>query len=282
MSNRCNGQIHVKKASGEIELFSPEKLKGSLIRSDANEEIVDQILDEICKWVISGTTTRKIYSKAFSLLRKKTISNAARYKLKSAIMELGPTGYPFEYFVGEIYKVLGYDTEVSKVIQGKYITHEVDVIASKEKHQRFIECKYYQSSGKYANVQVSLYIKSRVDDIISYREALPEYKEFTFSGGIVTNTRFTEDAEKFGISSGLNLLSWNFPEGKGIKDIIDKHSLFPITSLSSLSKADKQKLLKKDVVICKQILEDNQKLDLLEINQRKRDKIIKEIRDLCE
>lgn len=297
-------RFYVQKSTGETEIFSQEKLKQSLMRSGAEPGVIERIVSEILEWMevetkrLSETSdsvrwgqagmdsvfaipSKKIYTMAFSLLRKRTTSNAARYKLKSAMMEMGPTGHPFEHFAGEIYKALGYDVEVAKTLDGYCVTHEVDVIATKNGEQRFIECKYYQSTGKNANVQVPLYIRSRVDDIIKFRKTRAEYDGFGFSGGVVTNTRFTEDAEKYGECCGLHLLSWDYPKGNGIREIIDKFRLYPITSLTSLSKSDKQILMDNGVVTCRQISQDPSFLDYLKAPNSKIDKIKAEIRDLA-
>ncbi len=278
----------IRKASGEVQPFIPAKLKESLRRSGAKSTITEEIIKEIDQWISlevektkSAIPSKTIYKKAFSLLRSRTISNAARYKLKNAMMEMGPTGYPFEYFAGEIYKVLGYSTEVGKTLQGECITHEVDVVASKGKHQRFIECKYYSSTGKNANVQVPLYIHSRVNDIIAKRSKSPEFKDYTFSGGIVTNTRFTSDAETFGNCAGLHLLSWDYPAGNSIKDIIDREKIFPVTSLTTITKAQKAILMQQGIVICRQLLENREALDELKLTSRKLKKVLEELRDLC-
>jgi hypothetical protein len=278
----------IRKASGEIQPFVPAKLMESLRRSGAKTSVIEEILEEIDLWISkeaqkreSAIPSKTIYKKAFSLLRRKTVGSAARYKLKNAMMEMGPTGYPFEHFAGEIYKVLGYSTEVGKTLQGECITHEVDVIATKGKHQRFIECKYYSSTGKNANVQVPLYIRSRVNDIIANRSKSPDFEGYTFSGGIVTNTRFTSDAETYGKCSGLHLLSWDYPAGNSIKDIIDRERIFPVTSLTSLTKAQKAKLMDQGIVICRQLLDRQEAIDTLGLTSRKRKKVLEELQDLC-
>lgn len=293
----------IRKASGESQPFSAEKLKESLKRSGANSETIKKIAEEIERWIVSeiknsvqkdlennisrekpsefyAIPSRAIYKRAFSLLNKKTISSAARYNLKNALMEMGPTGHPFEFFTGEIYKVLGYTTEVSITLNGHCVTHEVDVVATKDKHQRFIECKYYQSTGKNANVQVPLYIHSRVEDIIRMKKEDSKLNGFTFSGGIVTNTRFTSDAEAYGSCCGLHLLSWDYPKGNGLKDIIDREKIYPITALSSLTKAHKAILMERGIVICRQVSQNEAELNALNLTKNRRRKVLEELHDL--
>lgn len=271
----------VKKASGESEPFSRTKLEESLRRSGANSSAINDVVEEILGWLEDGTTTKKIYTKAFSLLQKKRSSMAARYSLKKALMELGPTGYPFEHFVGQIFEHQGFDVSVGQIVQGQCVKHEVDVIASHNSKQYIVECKYYNSQGKYANVKVPLYIRSRVNDIIAKRSGLPEFNKYSFHGWIVTNTRFTSDAMDFGRCSGLHLISWDYPKGHSLKDMIEKAKFFPITALTKLTKKEKQTLMEKGIVLCRQINKDPSVLNNIILSSKKRESILKEIEDLC-
>ena len=351
-------EFKITKSSGERELFSAEKLRGSLLRSGAGTEVVEDIVQEICDWLQDlnfdaenssaggkevglakrkgSITTRMIYDRAFQLLRRMTVGNAARYKLKKAMMEIGPTGHPFEHFVGQIYKILGWDVEVGQVLDGLSVTHEMDVIATRRvvstrdlslgsengarnelgltlnqiiagpgdinsylriaqdrdsakaaadnfprMHQHLVECKFYISTGKNANVQVPLYVRSRINDIVYLRLGQPEYSGYSFSGGIVTNTRFTDDAIAFGESAGLKLLSWDYPRGAGLKDIIDREKIYPVTVLTRLTTAQKQQLMERGIVICRQIVHDESLLDVLGLEPGKRARIIEEVRQVA-
>ena len=154
--------VLIRKESGELESFSRYKLANSLGNSGASKAEVDAILDDIESWLQDGVSSRKIRERAFYLLRHNRLGLAARYRLKKAMMELGPTGYPFEILIGEVFRRLGYEVEVGKTLNGHCVTHEVDVLARKGNDLYFIECKYYQHTGKNANVQVPMYIRSRV------------------------------------------------------------------------------------------------------------------------
>jgi hypothetical protein len=272
--------VLVKKASGESEPFNHEKFEASLRRSGASEELLSSVSVDIQKWLNEGVTTKQIYSKAFGLLRAKRRSIAARYSLKKALMELGPTGYPFEHFVGQIFEQQGFEVQVGQIIQGHCVQHEVDVVATSNKKQHFVECKYYNTQEKTANVQVSLYVRSRVDDIIRKRSILPEFNNFSFHGWVVTNTRFTPDAMEFGKCSGLNLMSWDYPQSHSLKDIIEKYRFFPITALTELNKKEKQLLMDRGVVLCRQILQNPKVLDPIGFTKAKYTKILEEVADL--
>ncbi len=270
----------IKKASGETEAFNPEKLRNSLKRAGTSDELADEILDDILPQISEGMSTREIYKKAFGMLRKRKSSNAARYSLKKAIMELGPTGYPFEHFVAQVLAHHGFKIKVGQTLQGKCVTHEVDVVATHNNTQYLVECKFYNSQGKYANVRVPLYIRARVDDIIEFREKLPQYKETRFFGWVVTNTRFTDDAMNYGRCAGLHMLSWNLPKNKGLKDMVEQAKVFPITALTNLNKKQKEYLLSKDIVLCRQLKEKINILHETGVSDSLKKKIIKELDEL--
>ncbi len=113
------------------------------------------------------------------------------------------------------------------------------------------------------------------------RKSMAEFEHLSFEGWIVTNTRFSSDAISFGNCSGLNLMSWNHPQDNSLKDLIERFRIFPVTTLTQLTKAEKQFLLGKDIVLCNQLLFTPEILDNLELNPAKRRKVIEEISDLC-
>ncbi len=274
-------EILITKASGEQELFSKYKLEHSLRKSGADEQVIARIVEKIENWIFPGVSTKKIYGKAFSLLRKELSGSSGKYKLKQAIMELGPTGYPFEQFVGQIFKQKGFRTEVGIVVEGKCVTHEMDVIATDTNAQHLMECKYSTDQGKQVSVQVPLYVRSRVDDIIRKREQNQKYQGLSFTGWVVTNTRFSSDSIDYGECSGLKLLAWDYPVGKGLKDIIDEMKIYPLTVLHHLSKQDLKILLNKDIVTCKQLLDKKELITSLGVKDKKKEALIKELEKLC-
>ncbi len=270
----------IRKASGEKEPFSFDKLEISLKRAGAKKDVINSVKEKIGELLYDGITTQKIYKKAFELLRKERRSMAARYSLKKAIMQLGPTGYPFEHFVAQVLTAQGYKTKTGKILQGYCVTHEIDVIATQDNRQYLIECKYYNSQGKHCGVQVPLYIHSRVNDIIKKREQLSKFEDYRFEGWIVTNTRFTKDATDYGKCSGLHLVSWDYPQKNSLKAMIEEHNIFPVTILTHLTKKDKEYLLKKGIVLCRQLQKNPEMLNALNLKNKKKQNVLDEVEDL--
>jgi hypothetical protein len=273
--------VQVTKYSGEIEQYNEAKLKRSLRNAGADSEHIEEIVQHIREELYDGITTRKIYQEAFKKLKSISQKTAGRYKLKEAIFELGPSGYPFERFIGELLNRLGYETEIGTVVKGDCVTHEIDVIARQGDEYLLVECKFHNRKENRCNVKVPLYIWSRFLDVKNNWSSLPGHKNKVHSGMVVTNTRFTTDAETYSRCVGLKLLSWDFPKDNGLKDLISRTNLHPVTCLSTLSKQEKELLLKSDILFCKQIHEEKEILMRAGIDSRKASRIAKEATAIC-
>lgn len=275
-----NSGTMIVKASGEKEVFDIEKLKTSLRNAGANVEMISAIAEDIQSWVYDGLTTRKIYSRAYSLFKRMNKTGASLYKLKNAIMEMGPSGHPFEIFVGEIFRSRGYAVQTALVLDGASITHEMDVLASKGKEQILAECKFSVKQGNSVSIQVPLYVHSRVADIEEKMRMDIKHKDTIFETWIVTNSRFTPDSIRYSACKGIHLMGWDFPKNEGLKDAIEREKIFPITVLSTLNKTEKSALLAKGIVTCGQLLTDPGILDDLDIVKKKQKATRKELAEL--
>ena len=201
--------INIIKANGDKALFQVEKLIYSLRRSQANETLIQQIVEQVEAVLYDGMTTKQIYKMAFKMLKGKSSVSASRYKLKKALMELGPTGFPFEKLVGKLMEHEGFATEVGVIVQGNCVQHEIDVIAQKENNHYMIECKYHSDQGRFCNVKIPLYIHSRFLDVEKQWERQKGHEAKLHKGGVYTNTRFTTDAIQYGKCVGLLMTSWD-------------------------------------------------------------------------
>ena len=272
----------VTKNSGDHAEFSEKKLRRSLEKSGAGEEDILHIISEIKKNLYQGITTKEIYKKAFALLRGKGKSYAAKYKLKKALMELGPSGFPFEKYIAEVLSYEGYSTSVGQVLQGECVQHEVDVVATKGDDYIVVECKFHSDSRRFCDVKVPLYIHSRFLDLKKRWKKNPSNNGKSHHGWIVTNTRFSRDAIQYGTCAGLYLLSWDFPRKGSLKDRIDRSRVHPITCMTTLTGKEKKRLLKKMVVLCKDIRNNESVLTSIGIKGNRAKKIMAEATALYE
>ena len=273
--------VNVTKASGEKQEYDESKLRKSLTSAGAQKDLVHEISESVEQMLYEGIPTQKIYREAFRQLKRASQKSAVSYKLKEAILELGPTGFPFEKFIAELLNRMGYYTEVGVTLNGECVTHEVDVLATKENEHYMIECKFHNRKENTCNVKVPLYIQSRFLDLKKNWSGLPGHEHKVHKGWVVTNTRFTSDAEQYGECVGLKLLSWDYPKNNGLKDLITRVGLHPVTSLSSINKQEKAMLLEMDVIFCTQIYENPDHLNKIGLEHRKAMKVRKEVAAIC-
>lgn len=273
--------ITITKATGEKEPFEKSKLLRSLTRAGATDILAEKIASEISKGLRTGMSTRQIYKKAHDALRKASRPTAGRYHLKNGIMELGPSGFPFELYVSEILKQNNFEVQVGKIVEGHCVNHEVDVIAQRDNRHFMIECKYHNSPGMVCDVKIPLYIQARFQDVEARWKLIPGHGEKFHQGWVVTNTRFTADAIKYATCSGLNLVSLDFPQGESLRDMIEETGLYPLTCLTTLTQQEKKLLLEKKIVLCRDICHNPVYLRQINLPAFRIKEVLEEGHQLC-
>jgi hypothetical protein len=272
-------QVLVTKASGDQEVFDPGKLIFSLQRAGAPDKIIDQVVAQVRRELRSGMSTHEIYQKAFALLRKFQSHVAARYSLKRAMLDLGPSGFPFEDFIGEIFKTQGYTVQTGIVMQGSCVEHEVDLLAYNEHKFIIGECKFHNQLGVKSDLKVALYVQAALEDLQKYRAERGERKIDEY--WLITNTKFTKSAMAYASCKGIKVVSWTYPRYGNLQDLIEQAKIHPITCLTSLTRGDKEGLMEKGVVLCKSIEENRKALSAAGITGPKLERVLEEGRNLC-
>lgn len=275
--------LFITKASGQKELFSEEKLRASLTRSGASSQLIDRVVVDIQQSLRDGAvlSTSDIYKNAFSLLRREERMVATRYHLKKAVMDMGPSGHPFEHFVGELFRAQGYSVQVAQIIQGVCVAHEVDVIAERDGKRILVECKFHNEQGMKSDVKTALYVQARFEDIkrkcIAEKEGLCEFQEIW----LVTNTKLTTDAIQYAECVGMKAIGWSYPSGSGsLQDLIESSGLHPVTCLSNLRQGQHHALLQKNIVLCRQVRDNPLVLKEFNLSPAKLEKVLREAGDI--
>lgn len=272
---------YIIKASGEKELFDPQKFTNSLARAGASSEIINKILDEIKTKEKAFKTAKEIYRFAFDSLGKYNKGIAGRYNLKNALYELGPTGFPFEKFVAQLFVAQNFEVKVDQISKGRCISHEIDAVVKKDDQQFLVECKFHSRQGLKADVKIPLYIKARFDDIKEHWVANPMQNGHFHQAWIFTNTKFTWNAIMYAKCVGIRLVGWSYPEEDNLARLIDKFGLHPITALTSINRYQKKLLLQNEIVLCKQLYNQSSKLEALGFQDNKISQIMAEAKAVC-
>ncbi|OGS75299.1 MAG: hypothetical protein A3G95_00185 [Flavobacteria bacterium RIFCSPLOWO2_12_FULL_31_7] len=272
--------MKVTKFSGEQVDYQPEKLIRSLKKSGAEDDVVSKILQQIEPQLYDGISSKKIYKLAFQYLKNYPNATAARYNLKSAMTALGPAGFYFEKYISKIHKILGYTTQINLIFKGKCVSHEVDVLLLKDNLITMIECKFHSGKEAKTDVKVPMYILSRFNDLKEKKHEIFGQLRLIDSCLIVTNNKFTEDALIFAKCSNLKMLSWDYPPKNGLREIIDRLKIYPITCLTTLTINEKEKLLASNIITVKDLLSEKNELENLALSKIRIKRVLTEANQL--
>lgn len=270
--------FYIKKASGEKELFNEDKVRQSLLKVRADQKLIDLVLQTINRE--QPKTTKELHNLVIQLLAQYEPAVAGRYNLKRALMELGPAGFPFEQFVARIFAKEGFDITTDIILNGFCVDHEVDILAHKENKRYMIECKFHNRPGIKCDIKVPLYVQARFEDIKKAWNQQKNNHEI-HKAWVVTNTKFTAEAIKYGLCVPMNLLGWSYPPQNNLATLIDKYELHPITSLTSLSLRQKKQFIQKGFILCKDASNQRDLLRQFGYSPHEIDNIITEAENIC-
>jgi hypothetical protein len=270
----------VTKADGTTEYFKVEKLRRSLRRSGATPREVNEIVAHVVASFRDGMYTQEIYREAFAELRQHQAPAAARYSLRRALFGLGPTGFPFELFLSKLFATDGHQTKTGIIMPGKCADHEIDVAAYKADHSFVGEAKFHARPGIKSDLQVAMYSYARLLDLRDTKictEDICGVKEFW----LITNTKFTSAAERYAECVGVKLLSWDYPKGNTLHDRIERAGIYPITVMQSLSPAQIETLISRNIILCSDIVSQPHILRHLHLSTKKLEAVVQEAMEIC-
>ena len=271
--------MKITKADGTVEEFKSNKLATSLKKAGARPEEVHRILNVIESSLKDGMRTQMIYQKAFELLRESGEPVAAKYSLRRAVFNLGPTGFPFEDFLGKVFEAEGYKTKRRLILKGKCATHEIDLAAYSPDNSFVAEAKFHSHPGIKSDLQVAMYSYARYLDLESARICKADVCGI-ISLYVITNTKFTQAAIQYANCTGIKLLSWDYPKKDSLHDKIEKYGVYPITVLTRLSASHKQALLRDGIILCSELAKKPQALKNLGLSSNKVGSILHEVQSL--
>jgi hypothetical protein len=274
-------RIKVTKASGIVEDLNIHKLQSSLKRSGADSEQVEEIIERILLEIEPYTSTKKIYRLAKRYLKKLNHASGMRYSLKRALFRLGPSGYAFEQYYGNVLQQYGYDVKTGVILKGRCVKHEVDVFATNEKEVVFAECKYRNTAGGTIDVKIAMYVHSRILDLKP--DLKSSYPGKRVRGCLVTNTRFTSDALDYAKCTGIEVKSWGYPDHASLEKMIEEKRLYPVTIISGIKSGLVGRLIKQNIVLLKDLTEMEMKdiSKILSLSEKKAVALKEQANELC-
>jgi len=228
-------KVYIINFKGEKEPFSFKKVYQSAKRAGASNNLAKEIARRIQSEVYPGMKTSEIFNKIQTILSKKSFPVSIKFSLKDAIRRLGPTGFPFEKYIGEVLQKNGFQAKLNQYIYGICgIRYEIDFIAQRGDLLYVGECKYrnqpsalihsgdvVETYGRFLDLKDGEFFQKR------------KYQKLRIMSIVVTNAKFTDASMKYAKCRQVELLGWRYPKKGGLEYLIESQGLYPITILPS-------------------------------------------------
>ncbi len=257
--------MYVIKADGRKEEFSEEKIIQTCMRAGVSAETAKSIAKKVKAAFPAGTTTHKIYS--FVLDELDRIGDTGLFTLRESVASLDPTS--FEIYVKKVLEAHGYKCAWNKLIQGRYVEHQVDILAFKEKNF-IVECKRHFNPHRFTGLGICLQVDARLNDLrLGGNSGKNKYN--IDAAWIVTNTKFSEHAKHYAKGTGIRLSGWRYEEEFSLEKLIQSKKVLPVTLLK-MDPAQLRTFVQKNIITLDDLMREKPKVpnikDLLDQSKR--------------
>jgi len=246
--------VYVTKADGTMQLFDREKVVRTCLRMGASRKTADEIAEKVERRLYDGIQTSKILQMTLRLLRK--YKPAVRHLLDLrkglSLMDSKPE---FENFVQILLAHNGFEVTPNRLITGRCIEHEVDAIAKKDGLTYFVEAKHHINYHTPTGLDESRIARAILEDVTEGFE-LGKSSLRIDRAMIVTNTRYSEHARRYGRCRNILQIGWSSPTNLCLQNMIEEKNLYPLSCLRDLKNETKTKLVNSGIVLMKQLFEE--------------------------
>jgi len=231
-------EILVKKADGRKEAFDSKKIVDTCIRAGLSRRAAEGVLKKVLPTLYDGIRTHDIYRMVLMELERKEDKSSLLFRLREAVSQMPAD--QFEIYVKKILESSGYKCKWNTLIEGKFVEHQIDIIAEKAGRKYLVECKHHINPHRFCGLGIVLQVQARLDDI---KEGFKERKNsFDFyKAWVITNTKFSEHAKAYAEGKSMMLSGWKYKSNISMENMIQEKRLYPISILIS-DKAAKKKM----------------------------------------
>jgi hypothetical protein len=246
--------ILVTKADGSKQLFDRKKVVKTCLRMGANRRIANEVADEVEARVYDGMPTNKVLQLIFRLLRKHTptIQHFLDLRKGLSLMDSKPE---FERFVQVLLAHHGFEVTPNQIIKGRCVGHEVDAIAKKEGVTYFVEAKHHSNYHTPTGLDESRIARAVLEDVTEGFELGKNDLQID-RAMIVTNTRYSEHARRYGRCREILQIGWSSPKTLALQNMIEEKKLYPLSCIKGLNSEVKMRLVNLGIVLMKQLVDE--------------------------
>lgn len=246
--------MKIIKGNGAIVDFKPAKVAETMRRIGAKEQLIQHVMQKVQAQIKNMMTTREVYAIVRRELHRENRCLAHRYNLRAGLLKLGPAGFKFEKYVASILDAYNYQTEIPEdELSGLCVKHEVDVVAVTGSRTIMIEAKFRNRFEDTVTLKDTLATWARLLDLRDGAKA--GKNRFNFDEAwIVTNGKFSDRAQQFGVCKGIHLIGWSSDE-QSLARMVDHAALYPITVIDNIKPWELEKFSHRNLMLCRQIID---------------------------
>ena len=222
------------------------------LRMGANIQVAEQVAGRVERRLYDGMDTRVILRLVFQFMReyKPGVRHIFDLRMGISLMEPKPE---FERFVRVLLSYSGFEVTPNQVLRGKCGEHEVDGVAKKDGVTYFVEVKHHSSYHALTGLDESRIAQAVLEDVADgFALGVTELK--IDRAMIVTNTRYSEHAIQYGGCKNILQIGWSSPQYLGLRDMIEKGRLYPLSCLRGVSREVRMRLVDSGMVLVKELL----------------------------
>ena len=244
--------VNVTKADGSKQLFDRDKVINTCIRMGANHPIAFQVAQKVESRAYEGIPTKEILQLIFRFMRRDKPGSGRLFDLRKglSLMDSKPE---FETFVQVLLANNGFEVHPNRILKGRCVEHEVDAIARKDGVTYFVESKHHTSYHALTGLDESRIARAVLEDV-SEGFQIGSSDFGVDKAMIVTNTRYSEHAIRYGRCKDIMQVGWNFPVSQGLEKMIEEKKLHPLSCLRDLRREDRLMLVSCGLVLIKQLI----------------------------
>jgi len=247
--------VFVTKADGSKQLFDREKVVRTCLRMGASSDIAYAVAEKIERRLYDGILTKQVLQMIFRFMRNYKPGVRYIFDLKKGL-SLMNSKPEFEIFVRVLLSHHGFEVESNQILNGKCVEHEVDAIARKGGITYFVEAKHHTSYHALTGLDESRIARAVLEDVTE-RYALGDNKLKIDYAMIVTNTRYSDHAIKYGKCRNILQIGWSLPDDLSLQKMIEEKKLYPLSCLRGLNDDARMKLVNSGIILISQLLNED-------------------------
>lgn len=250
-----NLRVFVTKADGSRQEFDRDKVVRTCLKTGVNNHIASDVAREVEARIYDGIPTSQVLQMTYRLLRKHkpVIRHLLDLKKGLSLMNSKPE---FEKFVQILLAHHGFEVSPNQIIKGKCIGHEVDAVARKNGVTYFVEVKHHSNYHTPTGLDESRIARAVLEDVAE-GFALGKSDLKIDKAMIVTNTRYSEHARRYGKCRNILQIGWSSPKFQSLQYMIEEKRAYPLSCIKRLNKETKMKLVNSGIVLVRQLVEED-------------------------